>query len=567
MIHSDVAQFRGAVPPPHVPPEKPVVAEEEVHEVEYAPNGDVVLSPSQVDKYINCPRQWAGRYIHGQHEPSNASAAAGKRMHKLLEDFYKTKVAIPQDTPEGVWAWALLKETGLPAPGPGVEAEGKFKFEFEGVWWRGSKDLRYMHEGWRTVRDHKSTSELNPMWIKSPDVLLTDPQSVIYAFHEYLMGADRVTNEWGYCTREKNPKTLLVPVDMPREHTIEQMMRLSAIGREMLGHYRAKTAIADLPHTGTRTGRCEAFSGCKVSGCDVSTLDRIMGLQLFNIRKKEIVDMSSYIEQLQAKRAAAAALGQTPAASPSAPPPAAAAPAPLPPPPVTEPVVPASEPPPALDIRARLAAQAALTPPAYTPPAVEPSAPVADPPPAAPAGASRRGRQRAPAPAPLPAAAPPAAQAPVYTEAAAVVPPVTKVDRVVEMSKYVLGVAEAPAPASNIVIEDCAMPPGAQITVPPQLAAADGYVLCVNCLPMGEQATLFSTYAEHIHANIKDMKGWLHYSVAQFDGAAVFKDVLTQALQANPPTGYLVVDSRTSEGRDALSILEQFASKPIFRGF
>lgn len=501
----------------------------EEHSTEYAPNGDPVLSPSQVSKFLMCPRKWAAQYIHGQHEPVGASAEAGKAMHSLLETYYKKGTVPTNTTPAGVWAQALMKHTDLPLPNPraktpfeGPIAERRFKFEHDGVWWRGSKDLTYVRDGRYIIRDHKSTSDLNPLWVKSGSQLLTDPQSVIYAFEAYLTDdPDQVENEWGYVTRDKYPKTDLHRAEMTWDVTWRGMGFLTQVGLEMLRHYRSRPALNDLPPEGASNGGCEAFRGCKVIGCSISALDRIKGQQLFNARKQGGVDMSPYLEQLKARQATQAALS------------GASAPASTPPP--------AADPAPVVDIRTRLAnaagAGASVVPPPYTPPvAVAPAvAPAVEqapaPVPITEAPRRGRGRARAAAPAPVPTPVPvlqPAQQLP------------DEIVKALTKATYAAGIT-----------------PG----------TADGYTLYVNCAPMGEPLIMFSHYSREIHAAIKEAKGWDHYALASFDGTAAFQDALQQYLQQSPPVGNLVVDSRTNEGRDALPMLERFAlGKPV-RGF
>lgn len=517
---------------------KPVETDD--HEVEYAPNGDPVLSPSQAAKFIMCPRKWAAQYIHGQKEPVGKAAADGKRMHTLLEVYYKKGIVPGNTTPEGVWAQALIRHTDLPLPKIGAKrpadgpiAERRFKFEHDGVWWRGSKDLTYMIGERYIIRDHKSTSELNPLWVKTEEQLKTDPQSVIYAYEACLTDdPDEVENEWGYVTREKSPKTDLHRVHMTWDITHRGMEEMTRIGREMLKHYRERPALNALPALGTSNGGCEAFRGCKVVGCNVTALDRIKGQQLFNARKQGGSSMS-YFEDMKARQAQQQALTGGAAAS---------APAPTP-----------------VDIRTWLAASvgagAAVAPEPYTPP---------------PAAVT-------PAPAPSAAAQAPApgdVQRRPRGRARAATTPAPSAAQVIDTVGQAVGQAAAksvpppnPGPSSAMGVLPIAAAALAPCYVADITGAMDGYKLFINCAPMGEPILMFSQYCQPIFDALKEAHGWNHYGIAQFEGKAAFQDALTQYLEQSPPIGNLIVSSSTDEGRDALPTLERYAvGKPV-RGF
>ncbi len=533
LIHSNVADLR---PTALVQ----LAAKPEVHTTEFASNGDPVLSPSQLSTYMMCPRKWAARYLHGQHEPVGEGTHAGKRMHTKLERYYDFSLSpapinersilqpdgrywtwtgvIPGDTtPEGKWAMALIAKTCLPAPAPGVLAERRFKFEYDGVWWRGSKDLTYRRDGVRIIRDHKSTSQLNPEWVKSEDELTRDPQSVIYALEEYLSGlSDQsfVRNEWGYVTRNHHPQTELHGVDMPWDATRRAMDVLTAHAREMLRWYRERPGLNELGAGGIETGGCTAYGGCKVIGCNVTALDRIKGQQVFEAKKrakpKKEEKKMGYLDQFKANKALGAA------SAPSTPPPAAA-PTPAPAPPATT----------AAAVPLRLATEVA-------PPTTE----VAPPPfrndistqtamaheQAAAADAPKRGRQRT-RPAPVPGVAAPAA-AEVSTNP---------------------GQPEAPAAVASPA-------PVARVEQQPTFNPHRGIVAAP-----GASTIMFSQYVAIVHQALKEAKQWDHYALHSFEGKAAYQDCLQQVLQVQPPHGYLVVYSNTDEGRDALDVLTRFA--------
>lgn len=541
-------------------PQPPVVADD-IHTTEYAPNGDPVLSPSQLSTFLMCPRKWAARYIHGIPDPPGQSAQDGVRMHKVLEKYYKHGVAPDNTTKWGAWASTLLAKTGLPLPGPGVEAERKFKFELNGVWWRGSKDLSYDDGEFRVIRDHKSTAGLE--WAKTEEQLLVDPQSDIYAYEEYLNQDHVVRNDWGYVTREKHPKTLLVSAPMPYEHVAHAMREHTASGKRILQLYRDKPEINALEPVGAGNGGCSAFGGCKLDGnrCKLSPQERLVAVRKFELKRKlnmsQLDDMKARARAaLAAKTGIPTAVAVTAATAPAAvvAPAHAMVPAPAPAPEA------AATPAPAPTMREKLAALAAVAPPVFTPPADAPApapAPAAEQPRKPAVG--RAGAKRTAAPVPPVATTTPATPARnedetgAYTQAeiqAAI--PAAKVTTPVNHVTHVQEVAKAFAPLLSAAARAGSIPTG-------------GYELFINCAP-AESYTLFSQYVAIVHAGVKELAGVETYAILSFQGTAQYQDCLRQALENSPPSGALVVDSRTSEGRDALSILERHAYR-VVRGF
>ena len=538
--------------------------EEETHKTEYAANGDPVLSPSQIATYYGCPRQWAGKYLLKIPDPPAEGTLDGVKMHRILEKYYKHGVAPDNTTKWGKWATKLLK-TGLPLPGPGVEAESRFKFHLEGVWWRGSKDLRYdgnpieivpeSSGPFRIIRDHKSTSDLR--WAKTSDELKEDPQSDIYAYSEYLEQDLVVINQWGYVTRKDHPETRVVEVEMPFDDVARSMRTHTETGKRILQLYRDRPDINDLEPKGVENGRCEAFNGCKLAGreCRLTSSQRLRGIRKQQLEKDlRKMNAAQLIRMRAAAKAAQDAGGVVPTAvaaetpPPVAPPAAVAAPVVAP-----APAVAAPAPAPAASIRAKLAAQAqtSVAPAPFTPPTEAPPPAVDLAPPAdavkvpAPRGRAAA-KARASAPAPVPHIQ--TYMIPAVAQASA---DVRAREDVTEPNDSTLRIPEV-RPAAKMV----------QIPGPPTA----GFRLCVNCSTDGEY-TLFSRWVAIVHAQLKATSGVEQYNLQGFDGTALFQDALRRVLETNPPVGTLVVDSRTNEGRDALSILERFATGSVTRGF
>ncbi len=238
--------------------------------------------------------------------------------------------------------------------------------------------------------------------------------------------------------------------------------------------------------------------------------------------------MSTYLEQMAAKKAAKAALAQPPNTETDA---TASLPHPMDDPPPAPPTV-----------RERLARVVAVTtdavpelamgvnPAPFTPPVTPSAAPPAT---SAPVPAKRgRGRPRADAAAPAPTVEQRIAAGEVFGTA-----------------------APAPAPVGP-------GPFGPKYVSP----TVNGYILCINCCPQGaHDVVLFTRYVALVHDALKE-QGHEWYPLESFTGTALYQAALIQALEQTPPSGYLVVDSRTNEGRDALAILERNATL-VVRGF
>jgi hypothetical protein len=95
--------------------------------------------------------------------------------------------------------------------------------------------------------------------------------------------------------------------------------------------------------------------------------------------------------------------------------------------------------------------------------------------------------------------------------------------------------------------------------------ADPAFALYVNCLPDRPWMSL-SRYLEPILADIRTETGLDHYALIDYKAGGVLGSKLYTALQANPPTGNIVVDTRTREGADCLPTLERFAGS-VTRGF
>lgn len=58
-----------------------------------------VLSPSQVNTFLNCPAKWYFRYLVGLREPATGSLALGTAFHATVAANFRQKVSTHRDTP------------------------------------------------------------------------------------------------------------------------------------------------------------------------------------------------------------------------------------------------------------------------------------------------------------------------------------------------------------------------------------------------------------------------------------------------------------------------------------
>lgn len=58
-----------------------------------------VLSPSQVNTFLNCPAKWYFRYLVGLTEPATGSLALGTAFHRTVAANFRQKINTHRDTP------------------------------------------------------------------------------------------------------------------------------------------------------------------------------------------------------------------------------------------------------------------------------------------------------------------------------------------------------------------------------------------------------------------------------------------------------------------------------------
>jgi hypothetical protein len=250
------------------------------------------VSPSQIDKYIGCPRAWAARYIAGLPEPTNQSAERGTAVHKVCEDWTLSAKPPDLDTLYGRIAYPALKF--IPAPKtPGVLPERKVLWEYDGILWSFIKDLE--RPGWDThIWDYKSTKNLK--YQKTSEKLtMTDPAGIVYSAHAFVVHqAKSVTLEWLYLTANPPHRCLPVIARPDKQHCLERFAWLNSVARDMIEHRKAKTYWLDLP---AGPAYCNAFGGCPhKAACNLSPQDEFRSMmQMSEITTVKPVETAGFL--------------------------------------------------------------------------------------------------------------------------------------------------------------------------------------------------------------------------------------------------------------------------------
>lgn len=224
-----------------------------------------VLSPSQIETFLDCERKWAFIYISGIRPESGGAAALGGKVHKQLEQYLKGEAASLNFTePGGVGDIASLLLAHLPPPKtPGMRIEGAFKFQSPstGIFYRGFKDVVLSPPEFElTILDHKTTSNI-AAWAKSAEKLKTDTQAIIYAQHELSRWLDvpHVKLQWNYAQTKGPKRSLPVVVTLDRQHVADEFAKIEVDGQRILATLKARPDPLSLPPTPTS---CEKYGGC-----------------------------------------------------------------------------------------------------------------------------------------------------------------------------------------------------------------------------------------------------------------------------------------------------------------
>lgn len=281
------------------------------------PRGEFIASPSAIEQFILCPRQWGIQRNDGHAKGDHFSARFGTRMHEIGESYLKTGghpdpreslvLYDPKKSETHVTFPGLSIQAGLhlaPEPGSGV-VEGHFTYTRpNGIKWQGFKDFR----GRRLVFDWKSSGNVNSDFVKTSDKLYKDPQGLVYGDHHLRCiepGDDSVDLNWLYIQRATNatpsrkevkPKARLIRLTILRDEIEEGMIRIDRHAIQMKHHYDQKTPGHRLPANPTA---CRSYGGCPYADvqCQLTENERIQSL----MSGRNVMDFDTMLAQKAAE--------------------------------------------------------------------------------------------------------------------------------------------------------------------------------------------------------------------------------------------------------------------------
>lgn len=265
-----------------------------------------VFSASQVATYEACPRKWAWQKIDGLTTPPHPSAAFGTQVHSHLEAWFE-KRELPPETDTGKVARAMIPHLPAPQTISADNVEREFVWTFDEVLFRGFIDLVDDASDPITVYDHKTTGSL--AYAKSVADLLDDPQATLYA--RAIMdsrGVERVRLRWTYATRKGRTEVRPVEVEVGRDDILPRVSRTIASAREMAAIHASGVTASEVP---TNIHACHDYGGCPFgSRCEPQPQET---------RTTNMSDKNSFLQRLQARKAAAPVAASVAPVAPVAP--------------------------------------------------------------------------------------------------------------------------------------------------------------------------------------------------------------------------------------------------------
>jgi len=259
----------------------------------------VLISPSQVRTFQECPRKWAFDKIDQIPVATSPGAAFGSLVHKRLEGYFARGEDVGDDR-AGKVARALA--TCYPPPPHGdMLVEKELRTDSDGFAWRGKIDLIFQEEDvdWINVCDHKTLRQPERYALDKAK-LPTDVQAILYAhLAQQNFDVDALTLQWTYAATQGAPKPYPVRVNVGRENVELHLPALEATAKEILAA-RSATTANDLP---PNLNACGNYGGCPYAEHCVRTKEQRMQA-IFN---DEESDMSSLREILQQRAGGAPA--------------------------------------------------------------------------------------------------------------------------------------------------------------------------------------------------------------------------------------------------------------------
>jgi hypothetical protein len=292
-------------------------------------------SATQISLWRECQRKYGFSYILKIRSPATPSQELGTQVDTYqLQPYLSKGRPLDLDTPAGKIAKSALEFLPPPIPmggPPDMSLQAKAVLPSpQGPWdyvgyldlWLPSGGLPGISDGLVTVGDFKTTKDFR--WMKTGDVLATDPQAVIYnTWAMRTTGARTVRNRWLYL------KTVPTAVGgkysarasdliVGAQHVYEQFMAVEATAAEIHAalekapdisgpsdpaYGEALEYVLSLPPT---TDACSNFGGCPHQhACNLSPEQYRETLAPNLFQGDQLVSTESMKARLAAKRAAA----------------------------------------------------------------------------------------------------------------------------------------------------------------------------------------------------------------------------------------------------------------------
>jgi hypothetical protein len=244
-----------------------------------------LLSVTQVNLYVECPRKWGFRYLDGIKQPKSPGQLLGTEVQdEQLDPWLSTGRQFDFSRPTHSGEIALALAPLLPAPmTAGVRLRRWFTvpsprggFGYQGEMDLCAPDSRVVpgvslslgREPAPMVGDIKTTKDLR--YAKGEAELATDVQAQLYAMVEmYEAGVDAVDLVW-FTSRTRPPwRAQRAVLRVEAAHVAEQFEKIDLIGSEISAIKKSRPKTEDLPPTGAKPRKdlggqtvCHAYGGC-----------------------------------------------------------------------------------------------------------------------------------------------------------------------------------------------------------------------------------------------------------------------------------------------------------------
>ena len=238
----------------------------------------MILSVSQVENYVACPRRWWFSSVMGLKPEQTAAQSDGEKGHALFAAYFSTGAMPAKRAKLSKAVTAAIVKGDLPAPGADLFVEERFDGQprvnpatgewhpldtentlwLGGVPWDGFIDLAYRRGDVPTVLDHKFKSDLSTA--KRRNELIDTVQLPVYVLSQLPYWPDATRFEIGHnnvCRTGTESKLVTAVVTL--DQVLERKAKIETDVAAMKAAAGA-TVQADVPH---RAGhRCDDYGGC-----------------------------------------------------------------------------------------------------------------------------------------------------------------------------------------------------------------------------------------------------------------------------------------------------------------